>query len=117
MGRELLRLHTDERAWALRRLIHAEIGRFPELVEIERATGAARLTEALADRLARLMLAGRLPTGDPARAAERFLALLIGPIEALTLVGTRPLTPEAAERLARSAAQDLIVSDRRSALS
>ncbi|MCP3803545.1 TetR/AcrR family transcriptional regulator [Allokutzneria sp. A3M-2-11 16] len=65
----LLRIYSDPRSTALRRL-----------------TGSACwVGEALADRFARLCLAGALRQCDPAVAAEQFLALLTGPWEARAL--------------------------------
>ena len=48
-----------------------------------------RVTEALADKLARLSVAGRLRRLDPVQAAEQFIALLAGPVEARSQLGTR----------------------------
>ncbi|GAA4660635.1 hypothetical protein GCM10023324_08090 [Streptomyces youssoufiensis] len=42
---------------------------------------ALRVRSALADRLARLPLAGHLRASDPELAAEHFLPLLTGPLE------------------------------------
>ncbi|MGC0419914.1 TetR/AcrR family transcriptional regulator [Embleya sp. AB8] len=91
VGHELLRLHCDERSCALRRLLYTEITTFPDALDIVGESGPHRLTEALADRLARLTLAGRLRAPEPARAAEQFIALLTGPLEARTRMGTREL--------------------------
>ncbi|WP_052849134.1 TetR/AcrR family transcriptional regulator [Streptomyces avicenniae] len=91
VGHHLLVLYGDERSCALRRLLYAEVTHFPEVLDIANESGAHRLTESLADRLARLALAGRLRAGDPASAAEQFLALLVGPMEARSRMGTRPV--------------------------
>ncbi|MEV1169648.1 TetR/AcrR family transcriptional regulator C-terminal domain-containing protein [Nonomuraea sp. NPDC049784] len=88
---ELLRLHTDERSCALRRLLYSEIIRFPDVLDIVKESGPHRLNQALADRLARLALAGRLRAGDPDVAAEQFMALVIGPLEARSQMGTRAI--------------------------
>ncbi|GAA3546040.1 TetR/AcrR family transcriptional regulator [Amycolatopsis ultiminotia] len=93
---------------ALRRLVHAEVGQFPELVELVQARTAGRLAEALADRLARLSLEGRLRAADPAVAAEQFLSLLTGPAEARSRLGTRKL-PAAELRAIAEAATDTFV--------
>ncbi|MFC7101969.1 TetR/AcrR family transcriptional regulator [Nonomuraea rubra] len=87
----LLRLHTDGRSCALRRLLYSEIIHFPDILEIIQESGPDRLNQALADRLARLALAGCLRAADPDLAAEQFLALLLGPLEARTQLGTRQL--------------------------
>ncbi|TDD46834.1 TetR/AcrR family transcriptional regulator [Nonomuraea terrae] len=87
----LLRLHTDSRSCALKRLLHSEINHFPDILEIVKESGPDRLNNALADRLARLALAGRLRAADPDLAAEQFMALLLGPLEARSRLGTRTL--------------------------
>ncbi|MFF2847104.1 TetR/AcrR family transcriptional regulator [Streptomyces sp. NPDC058001] len=91
VGLALLRLHCDDRSCALRRLLYAEVTRFPDALVIVSEHGPHRLVQALADRLARLALAGRLHATDPTRAAEHFLALLIGPMEARSQMGTREI--------------------------
>jgi TetR/AcrR family transcriptional repressor of mexJK operon len=93
VGRRLAECYLDERSWALRRLLYAEITRMPDLLDIVRNRAFDRVNEALADRLARLALAGLLVLGDddPAVAAEQFGALLTGPLEARSWMGTRKL--------------------------
>ncbi|MFE7194326.1 TetR/AcrR family transcriptional regulator [Kitasatospora sp. NPDC057541] len=81
VGRGLLRVCHDEDARAVHRLAGAETARFPDLPASARERTALRLRSALADRLARLVLAGRLRACDPETAAEHFLALLTGPLE------------------------------------
>lgn len=93
----------NEQSWALRRLLYAEIGQFPDLLEIVWGRGASRLKEALADRLARLALSGGLRSCDPAEAAEHFLALLTGPMEARSRLGTRAVPETEVRQVARSA--------------
>jgi AcrR family transcriptional regulator len=89
VGHHMLVCHCEDRSVALRRLLSAELTRFPDLIDIVRGRAADRVTEALADRLARLALAGRLRRLDPTQAAEQFIALLTGPIEARSRLGTR----------------------------
>ncbi|WP_405148584.1 TetR/AcrR family transcriptional regulator [Sphaerisporangium sp. NBC_01403] len=91
VGLTLLRHHCGDRSCALRRLLYAEVARLPDVLDIVREHGAHRLSQALADRLARLTLAGRLRAADPAQAAEQFLALLTGPMEARSKMGTREI--------------------------
>ncbi|WP_329140052.1 TetR/AcrR family transcriptional regulator [Streptomyces sp. NBC_01476] len=91
VGYRLLLQCCDPRSWALRRLLYAEITRFPGLLEAVWGRGADRLRQALADRMARLSLAGMLRACDPVEAAEQFLALLTGPMEARSQLGTRPV--------------------------
>lgn len=99
----LLRLHTDGRSCALRRLLYSEVTHFPDILDIVKDSGPDRLTRALADRLARLTLAGRLRAGDPDLAAEQFLALLLGPLEARTQLGTRTLPEAELDAMAQAA--------------
>ncbi|SFJ84195.1 DNA-binding transcriptional regulator, AcrR family [Amycolatopsis sacchari] len=88
----MARVCAGERARALRSLAHGQASRFPDLIDLVRERTSDRLSEALADRLARLSLAGRLRRCDPALAAEQFLALLTGPLEARSRSGTRTLS-------------------------
>ncbi|WP_454855580.1 TetR/AcrR family transcriptional regulator [Promicromonospora soli] len=88
VGLRLLQCHCDDRSWAVRRLISAEINQFPDLLDIHART-ADRIAEALADRLSRLAVAGRLHTPDPLLAAEQFLALLAGSMDRRARLGTR----------------------------
>jgi TetR/AcrR family transcriptional repressor of mexJK operon len=103
VGHHMLVCHCDERSVALRRLLHAELTRFPDLMDIVRGRAADRVTEALADKLARLSLAGRLRRLDPAEAAEQFIALLTGPIEARSRLGTRQVPDDELWAVARAA--------------
>ena len=103
VAHHMLVCHCEERSVALRRLLNAELGRFPDLIDIVRGRAADRVTEALADRLARLALAGRLRRLDPTQAAEQFLALLTGPIEARSRLGTRQVADDELWAVARAA--------------
>ncbi|WP_433324099.1 TetR/AcrR family transcriptional regulator [Spirillospora sp. CA-294931] len=102
VGHRLLLLHTDERSCALRRLLYAEIIRFPDVLGIVTEHGPHRLNQALADRLARLALTGRLRLTDPDQAAEQFMALLTGPLEARSLMGTRRLDDAELRQITRA---------------
>jgi TetR/AcrR family transcriptional repressor of mexJK operon len=64
-------------ALALHRLMIAESGRFPELAEMVRQSGAAAGLARISGLLAAEMLAGRLAPLDPAIAAEQFLYLVL----------------------------------------
>ncbi|OHV42107.1 TetR family transcriptional regulator [Parafrankia soli] len=91
-GRCLAECYCDERSSALRRLLHSEITTMPDLLDIVRDRASDRVNDALAARLARLALAGRLDLGgDPAIAAEQFGALLTGSLEARSRLGTRKI--------------------------
>lgn len=103
VGHHLLRCHCDERSWALRRLLYAELVQFPDLIDIVRGRAADRVTQALADQMARLSLAGKLRTCDPAEAAEHFTALLTGPMEARARLGTRQVPDEELRAVTQSA--------------
>lgn len=103
VGHHMLVCHCEERSVALRRLLSAELVRFPDLIDIVRGRAADRVTDALADRLARLALAGRLRRLDPTQAAEQFIALLTGPIEARSRLGTRRVPDDELRTVARAA--------------
>lgn len=89
LARLLLRVCCGERARALRWLTYAQVAQFPDLIETVQERTAHRPRAALADRLARLSLAGRLRRCDPEQAAEHFFALLTGPLEFRSRLGTR----------------------------
>nr|WP_258054665.1 TetR/AcrR family transcriptional regulator [Streptomyces sp. Ru71] len=103
VAHRLLLQCCDERSWSLRRLLYAEITQFPDLLEVVWGRGASRLKQALADRLARLSLAGRLRPCDPAEAAEQFLALLTAPMEARSRLGTREVPESELHTVGRAA--------------
>jgi TetR/AcrR family transcriptional repressor of mexJK operon len=108
VGHHMLVCHCAERSIALRRLLAAELTRFPDLIDIVRGRAADRVTEALADRLARLALAGRLRTLDPAQAAEQFIALLTGPVEARSRLGTRTVPDDELWAVTRAAVETFL---------
>lgn len=110
VGRRLLECFCDERSWAMRRLLFAEIGQFPELLEIIQGRASDPVTEALADRLARLALAGRLSVADPGRAAEQFAALLTGSMDARCRFGTREVPAEELGGVARAAVSTFLAA-------
>ncbi|HEY3685901.1 MAG TPA: TetR/AcrR family transcriptional regulator [Streptosporangiaceae bacterium] len=85
----LLTCYCDEKSRTMRRLLVAETPRFPALVDIVQEQVGDRVLQALADRLARLSVAGLLRTPDPALAAEQFTALLTAPIDRRSRLGTR----------------------------
>lgn len=103
VGHSLLRCYCDDSSWALRRLLAAELNQFPDLLDIVQGRAADRVSQALADRLARLMLAGRLRAADPAQAAEQFGALLTGPMEARSRLGTREVADAELRDVTRAA--------------
>ena len=103
VGIRLLQCYCDDRSWALRRLLSAEINQFPELLDIIHTRASGRVTEALADRLARLTVAGHLHTPDPRLAAEQFFALLSGPMDTRARLGTRHVPNTELRTVARAA--------------
>jgi AcrR family transcriptional regulator len=108
VGHHMLVCHCEDRSVALRRLLNAELGRFPDLIDIVRGRAADRVTEALADRLARLALAGRLRRLDPMQASEQFMALLTGPIEARSRLGTRQVSDDELWAVTRAAVETFL---------
>ncbi|CAM5338868.1 TetR/AcrR family transcriptional regulator [Streptomyces fumanus] len=100
---QLARSCCDRRSRSLRWLTYAQVARFPDLIEIVQGCTSVRIAEAMADRLARLTLAGRLRPCDPAVAAEQLLALVTGPLETRSRLGTRKLTAAELRALAESA--------------
>ena len=103
VGHRFLQCYCEDTSSALRRLLYAELTRFPDLADIARGRAANRVNDAFADRLARLALAGRLRISDPAEAAEQFSALLTGPIEARSRLGTRNVPDRELRAISRSA--------------
>ncbi|MCC5575924.1 TetR/AcrR family transcriptional regulator [Microtetraspora sp. AC03309] len=101
----MLQVCCGEHSRALRWLTYAQVARFPDLIDTVQGRTSDRISEALADRLARLSLAGRLRPCDPAQAAGQLLALLTGPMEALSRLGTRKV-PAAETRAVAKAAVD-----------
>lgn len=83
----------DERSRALRWLTYSQVAQSPDLIDEVLSRTADCLGDALADRFARLALAGRVRIADPARAAEHFLVLITGPLEGRSRLGTRPVPP------------------------
>lgn len=108
VGHHMLVCHCDERSWAVRRLLGAELTRFPDLIDIIRGRAADRVTEALAGKLARLSVAGRLRRLDPAEAAEQFIALLTGPMEARSRLGTRQVPDDELWAVTRAAVRTFL---------
>lgn len=85
----LIRVCCSERSRSLRWLTYGQVAQFPDLIDIVVSRTSDQLAEALADRLARLSLSGRLRACDPAIAAEQFLVLITGPMEGRSRLGTR----------------------------
>jgi AcrR family transcriptional regulator len=108
-GTRLAECYCDERSRALRRLLHAELPTMPDLLDIVTDRAADRVTDALASRLARLALAGRLELDvPPAVAAEQFAAMLTGPLEVRSRLGTSTLPAAERREVARNAAHTFL---------
>ncbi|MEU9609698.1 TetR/AcrR family transcriptional regulator [Streptomyces sp. NPDC048057] len=99
VARKLVDCYRDEQSEAVRRLLYAEIVRFPDLFDEVRASGPDQFIEALAGRLARLANAGHLSIDDPVRAAHQFIALVYDELPRMSAYGTRPLDQEAVDRV------------------
>ncbi|WP_062206658.1 TetR/AcrR family transcriptional regulator [Streptomyces sp. NBRC 109706] len=110
VGHQLLRAHGDSTSCALRRLLYAEVTRFPEALDLVSASGPHRVVHALTDPLGRLTLAGRLNARDPARAAEHLMALLNGPMEARSRMGTRTVADEELREVATAAVATFVLA-------
>jgi AcrR family transcriptional regulator len=78
----------------LRKLIHAEGERYPELFAEWREQGPGRTWSALAARFARLAFAGHLSIGDPDVAARQFLALVNAELQVTFMLGGVPTEEE-----------------------
>ncbi len=76
-ARRALAVALQPDALALHRLVIAESGRFPELAEMVRQSGAAAGVARITGLLAAEMAAGRLALLDPGFAAEQFLHLVL----------------------------------------
>ncbi len=108
VGVRLLDCYCDDRSWALRRLLAAEVHQVPDLLGIVHTRAAGRVTDALADKLARLTVSGHLHTPDPILAAEQFFALLTGPIDTRARLGTRHIPHAERRAVARAATQTFL---------
>lgn len=99
----MLRACCGERSRALRALTYSQAAAFPELIETVQGRTSIRLGETLADRPVRLSPAGRLRPCDPGQAAEQLLALLTGPMEARSRLGTRKVSAAETREVANAA--------------
>jgi TetR/AcrR family transcriptional repressor of mexJK operon len=102
VARGLVDCFLDEQSAALRRLLHAEITRFPDLFDSVLASGPDQVNEALTGRLARLSNAGHLRIDDPLMAASQFFALISCDLPALSALGTRPVADADVDRVVTS---------------
>ncbi|GAB3946951.1 TetR/AcrR family transcriptional regulator [Kribbella albertanoniae] len=108
VGLRLAECYCDERSQACRRLLQAEIQNLPDLQDIVREGATDKVNEALADRFARLALAGQLRLTDPAVAAEQFGALLTAPLETRSRLGSRPVPAAELTEVTQNAVQTFL---------
>ncbi|MFE7795991.1 TetR/AcrR family transcriptional regulator [Nocardia sp. NPDC057440] len=106
----LLEVCAAERARDLRRLTYAQHANLPDLTATVLERTAQGVAEALADRLARLALAGRLRPCDPTVAAEQLLALLTGPLERRSQLGARDVPDTELRAVAEAAVRTFIAA-------
>jgi TetR/AcrR family transcriptional repressor of mexJK operon len=115
---ELARRHlasvTRPQVVRLRRLISAESGRFPHLARQYHQRAPGLVVTALADAFALLARQGRLRAPDPARAAEHFAFLVVGPTLDRVMFEGEAAVPAAAEldRLAEGAVEVFLAAYR-----
>lgn len=74
----------------LRKLIHTEGERYPELFAAWREQGPGKVWAALAARFARLAYAGHLDIDDPDVAARQFQALINADLHVSMMLGDQP---------------------------
>lgn len=109
VGAELARCYCSPESRALRRLICAEAAQFPDLAEIvDEVSG--RVSRALADRFARLALAGVLHLDNPDSAATQWTALLTGGLPARYQFGVDALPDAEAAAVADAAAATFLAA-------
>lgn len=99
VARGLVDCYLDDQSSALRRLLSAEIVRFPDLYDSVLTSGPEQANEALTGRLARLANAGHLRISDPLSAASQFFALISCDLPALSALGTRPVADADVDRI------------------
>jgi AcrR family transcriptional regulator len=108
LGSRLNSCLEDDRSRALQRLMIAEIGHFPDLMDEWRRSGPNRLAEALAGRFAMLAGGGYLRQDDAVCTATQFIALISSELPQLSAWGTRNVSHEDVERVVRSGVDTFI---------
>ncbi|WP_131764995.1 TetR/AcrR family transcriptional regulator [Candidatus Protofrankia californiensis] len=91
VGRVWAERFCRDRSLVVRRLIFAEMTRFPDLHNTYRVTANTEFVELLSARLRRLADRELLRVADPSLAATQFLALLRDQIWTVTSLGTKPI--------------------------
>ena len=95
LGRILLTRVLEPELMAVRRLVIAEVGRFPQLGRAWYESGPGALAAALAESLQRLAQRGELRIGDPVAAASDFNWLIVSKPQNMMLFGAVDgFTPE-----------------------
>lgn len=97
VGHRMIDCMRSEESWRMRRLLDAEITRFPDLYDEVQLRGSAELLDAFAGRLALVANNGLLELPDPTLAASQFMALVSDRLTMLSAMGTRALPQSLAE--------------------
>ncbi len=109
VGEHFLEMALDPAKIALRRVLLAEISRFPELGQIYYRSGPAYLRQFLAEYLAEQNANGTLDVADPSLMADQFIGMLAACSQKAEL-GIQPVMDESARRRYIDHAVDLIIS-------
>ena len=94
VGHRLVSCLRGDQSCALRRLLDAEVQRFPELYRTVRVISSDHVIDALAGKLAVLANAGHLRVDDPSSAASQFIALISDRLAQLSGLGTQLVEQE-----------------------
>ncbi|WP_045225064.1 TetR/AcrR family transcriptional regulator [Methyloterricola oryzae] len=89
IGSHLLAVALTEDAIAMRRLITAEAGRFPELQTVLYEQGFSRLAACIEEILMRGVKSGELAIEDTGFAAEQFIHMVHGPVQCQATHGVK----------------------------
>lgn len=109
LGRILLARVLDPELMAVRRLVIAEVGRFPQLGRAWYESGPGALVTALAQRLSQLARDGELRIDDPVAAASDFNWLVVSRAQNMVLFGVADSLPSAdIERFVKSAVRTFL---------
>ena len=113
LGRILLTRILDPQLMAIRRLVIAEVGRFPQLGRAWYESGPAALATALAESLRHLAERGQLVIDDPVAAASDFNWLVVSKPQNMVLFGVADsLTTAEIEQFVTSAVRVFLAAYR-----
>ncbi len=113
LGRILLTRVLDPELMAVRRLVIAEVGRFPQLGRAWYESGPGALATALAGSLRRLAERGELRLDDPVAAASDFNWLVVSRPQNMMMFGvTDHFAPAEIERFVTSAVRVFLAAYR-----